>query len=414
MTISSREAELSKIALIVVGTRPNFVKAAALVRALEAGGRLQPLLVHTGQHYDEELSGALFTDLQLQSPDRRLGIGGRGPVAQLAEGISALHAVIEETAPALVIVLGDVTSTLAGALAALHSGPPLVHIEAGLRSFDRSMPEEVNRVLVDAVADLLLCTEPSAIKNLLREGRPSARIALCGNLMIDTLLSLQPKFEAADAPGKHGLEAGNFALLTLHRPANVDDPQALQERLAGLDELAATMPILFPVHPRSRAALAAPELAALVAELDIRLLPPLGYLEFMGLLAAARLVLTDSGGIQEESTVLGVPCLTLRPNTERPITLHEGTNRLVPGGADELRAALRSSLQEAEHGHSRPALWDGRAGARCEEVLVGYLEAGLEGFANAAARAGVAIPPVGDSPELPRLPERGFHPKESG
>ena len=382
--------------LVVVGARPNYMKAASLFHAAPAAG-LEPVLVHTGQHYDPELSTLIMEELGLPEPAWKLEVGrGRSALGQLAALLEALPAVVEAVRPGAMVVVGDVTSTLAGALVAARAGAtplPLAHVEAGLRSFDRGMPEETNRLLTDALADLLLCSEPSGLENLMREGKAPASVLLVGNTMIDTLLRLRPRAQALQAPGRFGVRPGEYGLVTLHRPSNVDEPARLRALLEMLGELSRELPLLFPVHPRTRA-----RLGELHVPPSLRLVEPQGYLPFVGLMEAARLVLTDSGGIQEETTVLGVPCLTLRANTERPITISAGTNLLVGTDPPAILAQARAALARPRPAPQAPPLWDGRAGERIAAALAGLLAGGPEeARARALALGAVAARPFPDT-----------------
>jgi UDP-N-acetylglucosamine 2-epimerase (non-hydrolysing) len=351
------------LVLHVVGARPNFMKTAPLVEALARRGVSQRL-VHTGQHFDERMSGVFFSELGLPRPDADLGVGSGTHGEQTGRVMIELERWILAHAPrpALVVVPGDVNSTLAAGLVAAKLGIPVAHLEAGLRSFDRSMPEEVNRVAVDHLSDLLLTPSPDADQNLLREGIPASRIAFVGNLMIDTLRKHLRVARALPVPESLGLERGAYAVVTLHRPSNVDDPAALRRLLGALAEVARLAPVVFPVHPRTRARIAAAGLDEIARPL--RLVEPLGYLEFLSLTSAARLVLTDSGGLQEESTALGIPCLTLRENTERPVTVALGTNQVVGTDPARILAGARRALSAAPPRGRIPDLWDGCAGER--------------------------------------------------
>jgi UDP-N-acetylglucosamine 2-epimerase (non-hydrolysing) len=351
----------------VVGARPNFMKVAPVVRALEARGAAQRL-VHTGQHYDAAMSDVFFAELGLPSPDVHLGVGSAPHGEQTGKVMIAFErALAELPRPDWVLVPGDVNSSLAAALVAAKAGLRVAHLEAGLRSFDRTMPEELNRIATDHLSDLLLTPSPDADANLAREGIPGDRVERVGNAMIDSLLAALPAARARRAPERLGLAPGGYALVTLHRPSNVDDPDALYGILGALGRLARELPVLFPVHPRTRARLAAPALAGAASAL--RLVEPMGYLDFLSLTAGARLVLTDSGGVQEETTVLGVPCLTLRTNTERPITVSEGTNGVIGTDPARILAAATRVLASPPRGRC-PALWDGRAGERVAEALL--------------------------------------------
>jgi len=355
--------------LLVAGARPNFMKIAPLVAALSEHDAFTPWLLHTGQHYDEEMSRVFFDELGIPRPDEDLGVGSASHAVQTAQIMTRFEPVLLRERPALVVVVGDVNSTVACALTAVKLGIPTAHVEAGLRSFDRTMPEEVNRVLTDAISDLLFVSEPAGMANLEREG-VAGEAHLVGNVMIDTLLEHEAQARARQAPERLGVEPGEYVLLTLHRPANVDDPSVLGGILDALEEIGRDRPVLFPAHPRTRAAFASGGLDGRVKVMKgLRILDPLGYLDFMGLLSDSMAVLTDSGGIQEETTVLGVPCLTLRDNTERPITIDEGTNTLV--GRDP-RAILRAFAEIGSGGGRtgrRPDLWDGQAARRIVGIL---------------------------------------------
>lgn len=351
----------------VVGARPNFVKAAPVIRALERAG-VEQRVIHTGQHYDAGLSGVFFVDLDLPDPDRNLGVGSGSQARQTAALLLALEEAFEEEAPALVVVYGDVNSTLAAALVAAKLRLPQAHVEAGLRSFDMAMPEEVNRRVADALADLCFATSADAVANLRREGVPAERIHLVGNSMIDSLEVARPLLDPARARAQAGVPDGPFGVVTLHRPGNVDEPARTRLLVEALAAAAARLPLVFPVHPRGRAALQA---AGLDGVAGVRMIEPLGYLAFLSLVADSSVVVTDSGGVQEETTILGVPCLTVRPNTERPVTITHGTNRLVePAG---IPAALAAVLAAGPPGPRRPPLWDGHAGERIAAILAAWL-----------------------------------------
>jgi len=353
----------------VVGARPNFMKAAPVIRALAARG-LPQTLIHTGQHYDAALSDVFFRELGLPEPDLNLGVGSGSHATQTAAIMVALEGAFAELRPALAIVYGDVNSTTAAALVGSKMGVPLAHVEAGLRSFDMTMPEEVNRRVTDILSDLLFATSPEAIAHLAREGVSADRIRLVGNPMIDTLLANLDRFDAAPQRAALGI-AGPYAVATLHRPANVDSPEAARRLVTMLDAIAAQVPVVLPLHPRGRPTL---EAAGLRGDGRIHVVEPLGYLDFLSLVRGAAVVVTDSGGIQEETTVLGVPCLTVRPNTERPITITHGTNRLVtPESAPAAVAAVLggSFVRPAEP----PPLWDGHAGERIAAEIVTWLAA---------------------------------------
>ena len=319
----------------VLGARPNFVKAAPVIRALAALGHEQRV-VHTGQHYDERMSDVFFVQLGLPRPDVNLGVGSGTQARQTAEVMVGMEQELTDCSPAIAVLYGDVNSTIGAALAAAKLGVRLAHVEAGLRSFDDSMPEEINRRLTDQLCDLLFATSPEAIGHLAREGRPAASVHFVGNPMIDTLLSNLDKFDPAAARRDYGLD-GRYVVATLHRPANVDSPERALELVRALHEVAAQVDVIIPLHPRGRAILTA---AGLLDAPRIRVIDPLGYIEFMSLVRGAAAIITDSGGVQEETTLLRVPCLTLRPNTERPITITSGSNRLVTRGESSSPAAV--------------------------------------------------------------------------
>jgi UDP-N-acetylglucosamine 2-epimerase (non-hydrolysing) len=365
----------------VVGARPNFMKMAPILRAFSAHRPAIPaMLVHTGQHYDREMNDRLFVDLRLPHPDINLEVGSGTHAVQTAEVMRRFEPVIDTHKPSCVLVVGDVNSTLACTLVGIKKGVPVAHVEAGLRSYDRSMPEEINRVLTDQIADLLYTTERSAMNNLLREGISEERVRFTGNVMIDSLLSSR---EFAPAPVKTLSEAGidaallsganAYAVVTLHRPSNVDRAETLRPLLEVLREVSEKLPLIFALHPRTRANIERLELGKLVSSPRIALLPPQGYLEMLGLMANAKLVLTDSGGLQEETTALGIPCLTIRENTERPITVDQGTNTMVGGD----RAVILDNVNEILIGHGKrgrvPELWDGHAAERIAADLAQWL-----------------------------------------
>jgi UDP-N-acetylglucosamine 2-epimerase (non-hydrolysing) len=348
----------------IVGARPNFMKAGPVMQALRARGAEQ-LLVHTGQHYDRTLSDVFFEELRLPKPDRNLEVGSGSQAAQTAALLTALEEALPPLEPSVVVVYGDVNSTLATALVASKGGLPLAHVEAGLRSFDRTMPEEINRVVTDSLSDLLFVTSPEAIDNLRREGAAESAIHFVGNPMIDTLLANLDRLDADGQRAAHGL-TGPYALATLHRPANVDSEASAAGLVAMLRAVAVRLPVLLPLHPRGRETL---ERAGLLEIPGLRVVEPLGYVPFLSLVRGAALVITDSGGIQEETTILRVPCLTVRPNTERPITISHGTNRLVR--PDEVAAAVDDVLSrpDAFAAKEPPPLWDGHAGERIAAIL---------------------------------------------
>lgn len=345
----------------MAGARPNFMKVKPVMDALEHAG-VEVELVHTGQHYDEGMSDVFFDELGLRPPDRHLGVGSGSHAEQTARVMIGFEAFLALNSPDVVVVVGDVNSTMACAIVTAKAGPLVAHVEAGLRSRDWAMPEEINRVVTDRLSDYLFAPSPDAAENLRAEGCRDDQVHVVGNVMVDTLLANIERARERPVLEHLGLEPGKFGLVTLHRPANVDDPVVLEALLGALATLARDVPLVFPVHPRAR-----PRVEAAAASL--RLTEPLGYLDFIALEAAAALVLTDSGGVQEESTVLGVPCLTLRENTERPITVTEGTNRVVGRDPERIVAEGRRVLRE-EVPARRPALWDGKAGARIADVLI--------------------------------------------
>jgi UDP-N-acetylglucosamine 2-epimerase (non-hydrolysing) len=359
----------------VVGARPNFMKMAALLRALAAYPQTRPMLIHTGQHYDENLSTIFFEQLGMRSPDVHLEVGSGSHGSQTARVLERFEEVLQRGPGAgqrfdYVVVVGDVNSTMAASLAAAKLGIPVAHIESGLRSFDRTMPEEINRIVTDSIADRLFVSEPAGVENLRREGHPESRIHLVGNVMIDTLLRLLPQARACDTLARYGLEPGGFGVVTLHRPANVDRPESLSPLLDVLIEMSDRLPFVFPVHPRTRHRMEQFGLAERFGKARrIVQLPPLGYLEFLALTSQARVTVTDSGGLQEESTAVGIPCLTVRPNTERPITVSEGTSTLVGNDPAQLRAGLNAVLTGTYKTGCCPALWDGRAAERIAAIL---------------------------------------------
>ena len=355
----------------IVGARPNLVKIAPLLREMRRHSAIHPLLIHTGQHYDEKLSDIFFRQMGIPEPDINLEVGSGSHAQQTAETLKRIEPCLVEQEPDLVLVVGDVNSTIAAALAAAKLSIPVAHVEAGLRSFDRTMPEEINRVLTDALADYLFVTEEDAIGNLLREGRPRERIYFVGNVMIDALQHFLPIAQQSRIGHELGLTDGNgfrpFAVLTLHRPSNVDSADTLRDLLQAIEAVAGLLPVVFPVHPRTRQKLDDLQIAT---HPDLRLIPPVGYLDFLCLLSKARIVLTDSGGIQEETTVLGVACLTLRQNTERPVTATEGTNQIVGQDPARIIDAVRNILAGQAKSGRVPRFWDGHASERIVEILL--------------------------------------------
>jgi UDP-N-acetylglucosamine 2-epimerase (non-hydrolysing) len=353
--------------LAVVGARPNFMKVAPLVAELERRAEtFETVLVHTGQHYDDGMSAIFLQELGVGDPDFDLGVGSGSHATQTARVMEKLEPVLVETAPHAVLVAGDVNSTLGAALTAVKLEIPVGHIEAGLRSFDRSMPEEINRVVTDAVSDLRFVHSPEAVDNLLREGSEPESVHLVGNTMIDTLVAMRTRIEAAGTRDRLGMQRGAYVVVTLHRPSLVDGP-LLTDAMAALGVVARELAVVFPVHPRTRAALSA---RGIPVRDGVELLEPLGYLDFMSLVVDSAGVITDSGGIQEETTFLGIPCFTLRANTERPVTCTVGTNTLL-GLAPERIADVPQLLAETQTDGARiPELWDGAAAQRIVDVLV--------------------------------------------
>jgi UDP-N-acetylglucosamine 2-epimerase (non-hydrolysing) len=356
----------------VVGARPNFMKVAPIVAAMkQRPSRFQPLVVHTGQHYDAAMSDSFFRDLELPQPDVHLGVGSGSHAKQTAAVMERFEPVVLEEKPDWVLVVGDVNSTIACALVCVKLGVKVAHVEAGLRSRDRTMPEEINRLLTDQIADLLLTPSADADANLRAEGIPPERIKFVGNVMIDSLHKNLERARESQARAELGLANVDYAVLTLHRPSNVDEPETFGRILSALETITQTLPVVFPVHPRTRKTIAELGLSNRVTAMkDLRLIDPLGYLDFLSLYSNARLVLTDSGGIQEETTALGIPCLTLRENTERPITVELGTNIVV--GTDtsrivaEATAALNGSAKKIIR---QPPLWDGHTSDRILDAL---------------------------------------------
>jgi UDP-N-acetylglucosamine 2-epimerase (non-hydrolysing) len=374
------QPKLMKIANIV-GARPNFIKMAPLLREMRQHAAISPLLVHTGQHYDARMAGQFFQDLHLPAPDISLDVGSGSHAYQTAEVMRRLEPVLEEERPDLVLVVGDVNSTLAAALTAAKLGIPVAHVEAGLRSFDRTMPEEINRLVTDAVSDYLFVTEESARQNLLREGVEERKIFFVGNVMIDALEESRQLWADSTIHHRLGLTQGEYGVVTLHRPSNVDNVVTLRRLTGALAEIADKLPVIFPVHPRTRQYLGALDWKPLICRTDgpstlssgIVCLEPMGYLDFMALVSSARIVLTDSGGLQEETTILGIPCLTLRENTERPVTVTHGTNQVVGMSPDRILEAALQVLENPRPPHPAPPLWDGKTSSRVVSVLLEHL-----------------------------------------
>jgi UDP-N-acetylglucosamine 2-epimerase (non-hydrolysing) len=349
----------------VVGARPNFIKIAALMHEIRQRPAIDVQLVHTGQHHSPEMSDGFFQELAIPEPDLNLAVAQGTPTEQTAAIMTSMERVFLDRRPDILIVVGDVTSTLAASMVAVKLGIRVAHVEAGLRSFDRRMPEEINRIVTDAVSDYLFVTEPSGEENLRREGVPPERIYSVGNVMIDTLLRFRDKARQSDVLTRLDLRERQYAIATLHRPSNVDEPQQLTTLLGVLSEIAQRVPVVFPIHPRTRQRIEALKLSIP----GVQLVPPQGYLDFMCLMSSARMVLTDSGGIQEETTILQVPCLTIRENTERPVTIHQGTNQLVGTRPENILKAAHQVIDSAYPVDRVPELWDGRAAARIVDIL---------------------------------------------
>jgi UDP-N-acetylglucosamine 2-epimerase (non-hydrolysing) len=353
---------------LVAGARPNFMKIAPLFHVLSAESWCRPVLVHTGQHYSAEMSDAFFQDLRLPTPDHSLSVGSGSHAEQTASVMVAYEKLCVAQRPDWIVVVGDVNSTMAAAIAAKKLCLPVAHLEAGLRSFDREMPEEINRIVTDTISDLLWTPSSDADENLRREGVAEEKIERVGNIMIDSLEMLRPTIEAAEEPQRLGLVPRGYGVMTLHRPSNVDSREALTGAVAAICRAAERLPMIFPVHPRTRARL---EQFGLLERLsncrNLMFLPPLGYSQFMSLVFGAAVVITDSGGLQEETTYLGIPCLTLRSNTERPVTVTQGTNRLVTFA--NLHDALDRVLATGSPRRNRPEMWDGRTAVRVAASL---------------------------------------------
>jgi len=354
----------------VVGARPNFIKISPIIEACRASNVIVPLLVHTGQHYNREMSALFFHQLGIPEPDINLGIGSASHAVQTAEIMKSFEPVVLEHKPDAVLVVGDVNSTIACSLVAVKRGVKLIHVEAGLRSFDRSMPEEVNRILTDRLSDFLFCTEQSAVENLRHEGVPEEKIFLVGNVMIDTLYRSKPKAQKSNILNELNLNGDNFAVLTLHRPCNVDNKAVFDRILAALEIIQNDMLIIFPIHPRTLRIISSTLRNRINCLSRLHLCEPLGYIDFLKLISSAKLVLTDSGGIQEETTVLKVPCLTLRENTERPVTVEMGTNQVVGTDTQTIINAYHLLMNTNPPIPQIPPLWDGNTAGRIVKILL--------------------------------------------
>lgn len=354
----------------VVGARPNLMKIAPIMEAYRHYPEIEPMLVHTGQHYDPNMNQLFFEQLGISKPDVNLEVGSGKHGAQTAAIMQAFEPILETNDVDAVVVVGDVNGTMACGLVAAKLGIPLVHVEAGLRSFDRTMPEEINRLVTDSISDILLCSEESGVTNLEQEGVPAHRIHFVGNVMIDALFTHREYADQSRILAKLDVSKGEYALVTLHRPSNVDDKETLDGFIDVLEHVGEQLPVVFPVHPRTKNSLERFALLDRLAGLNTILLEPLGYLDFLKLTSDARVVLTDSGGIQEETTVLGIPCLTLRHNTERPVTVELGTNQLVGTDSAEIIRAFEETMAAKGTNLPHPPLWDGKAAERIVEILV--------------------------------------------
>ena len=354
----------------IVGVRPNLMKIAPIILEMNHVPDIKACLIHTGQHYDDGMSEVFFRELNIPTPDYNLGVGSGTHTWQTAQVMLALEPLFAQLKPQCVIVVGDVNSTLAATLVAAKAGIPVAHVEAGLRSFDRTMPEELNRKLTDSISDYLFTTSRDANENLEREGISKEKIFFVGNVMIDTLLKNRSRIEAMQAPGRYGLTPRNYCLLTLHRPSNVDSLESFSGIMDALEKIQNSLPVLFPIHPRTQKQVEQFGLLERVGKMDgLKLVRPLGYLEFLSLMSQARVVMTDSGGIQEEATILNVPCITLRENTERPITVSQGTNELAGKSPERIVAAVERVLNGNRRDARHPELWDGHAAERIVAIL---------------------------------------------
>jgi len=357
----------------ICGARPNFMKIAPLMRAFADHPAIEPMLVHTGQHYDREMSELFFEQLEIPKPDVNLEVGSGSHAQQTAAIMQRFEPLLEAVRPDAVLVVGDVNSTIACALVAVKMGVPVFHVEAGLRSFDRTMPEEINRVLTDALSELLFVSEPSGVDNLRNEGIAEEKIHFVGNVMIDTLEKHRARAEKSTVLSQLALRPKGYAVVTMHRPSAVDRPEIMRGLLGAFEQIQNDLPLVFPMHPRTRKRLEDAGFSRQLARMShLQIIEPLGYLDFLKLMADSLLVMTDSGGIQEETTILGVPCLTLRENTERPITLAEGTNQLVGTDPQRLLAAYHAVRTQPRPGGRRPAKWDGRAAERIARIITDW------------------------------------------
>jgi UDP-N-acetylglucosamine 2-epimerase (non-hydrolysing) len=348
------------------------MKIAPIMRVFREKGNFQTLLVHTGQHYDESMSRLFFEELDIPKPDINLEVGSSSHAVQTAEIMRCFEPVVQEFEPDYVLVVGDVNSTIACGLVAVKLGVKLIHVEAGLRSFDRTMPEEINRLLTDAISDLLFVTEQSGIDNLKNEGINSEKVHFVGNVMIDTLIANREKASRSDVLERLGLSAKEYAVITLHRPSNVDDLEKLGEIMTAFEKIQKEMKLVFPIHPRTRNNIDGTPLGKRIEEMgNLLLLKPVGYLDFLCLMSNSALVITDSGGIQEETTILGVPCMTLRKSTERPVTITEGTNQLCALSAGDIVRVYKKIMDRGRVGGRVPKFWDGKAAERIARIIAG-------------------------------------------
>ncbi|MBN1339032.1 MAG: UDP-N-acetylglucosamine 2-epimerase (non-hydrolyzing) [Bacteroidales bacterium] len=358
----------------VVGARPNFVKIAPLMHEMAGSEKLEPFLLHTGQHYDYAMSESFFKELEIPEPDEYLGVGSASQATQVAEIMRRFDDFTDKYKPGAILVVGDVNSTMACSLVAVKKGIKIIHVEAGIRSRDRSMPEEINRLVTDSLTDLLLPPSQDAVDNLLHEGHPAEKIHLVGNIMIDTLMKFRHRVNGSGILHALGLEPGNFALVTIHRPSNVDSPAGLQNVAGILEDIQSQIKTVFPVHPRTRRMFKEAGMEKMLAGFpNLILAEPLGYFDFGKLVASSAFVVTDSGGIQEETTVYGIPCITLRENTERPITVTLGTNELAGRDRGKVNELVKRILSGNWKKGTVPELWDGKTAARITEILEKYL-----------------------------------------
>lgn len=354
----------------ICGARPNFMKIAPLMAAYKDYPELEPILLHTGQHYDEKMSELFFRQLDIPEPDINLEVGSASHAVQTAKIMERFEPIVLQHRPDYVLVVGDVNSTIACALVAAKLGVKVIHVEAGLRSFDRTMPEEINRLLTDAISDLLFVSEPSGVANLRNEGTDERKIHLVGNVMIDTLMRHKERADQSDVLERLNVKPKQYGLVTLHRPANVDDREKLASILEALGQISQEISLIFAMHPRTRKNIEEFGMTGRIKSFSgIRVTEPLGYLEFLKLMSNGAVILTDSGGMQEEATILGVPCLTLRENTERPVTIDQGTNRLVMPGRETILDAWAAVKQDPPPADRKPPLWDGNAAKRIAKII---------------------------------------------